>query len=304
MEIVKTIIPASGLDTRFLPFTKAVPKELLPILNKPAIQYIAEEAIQSEITNFMIVTGQGKHAIFDHFDSSNLSSVNRDINLSSLLSNNDKLVQAANFSYVQQNEPLGIGHAIWMARHFINKEYFSIGLPDDLIISKQPALGQLIRIARQEKASIIAVQEVPTECISNYGVISIKKQITPNLFQVSHIVDKPHAKDAPSSLAMVGRFVLSYKIFNSLEQISSYSSDEIKLSDGISHMIQQNERVFAYKIKGTRYDLSTPLGWIKAIIGSALQDPGYAPHIRKFLTELQTTESFLYNPTKAIEHTL
>lgn len=305
MEISKVVIPAAGLGSRFLPFSKAVPKEMLPLLNKPAIQYIAEEALQSELPNFICITAHGKTAIQDHFDLSEThQGLLKDRQNEILMSSIERVARLAHLTYVRQSEPLGLGHAIYQARHSINKEYFAIALPDDIIMSKQPALAQLIRVARQEKASVIAVQEVPTECISSYGVISIKKQITPNLFQLSNVVEKPQAKDAPSSYAIVGRYILSSKIFNSLEQISSYATDELSLTDAIAHMIQQNERVFAYKVQGTRYDLGTPLGWIKAVIGTALQDPHYAPHVQRFLSQLNTTDSFLYNPAKTLEHPL
>ncbi len=305
MEIVKAIIPAAGIGTRFLPYTKAIPKEMLPLLNKPAIQHIAEEILQSEISNLFIITCKRKNAIADHFDSSAiLDALLKERDQMELMASTEKLARLAHFTYIRQPEPLGLGHAVYMARHSINKEYFAVALPDDIIISKQPALAQMIRIARQEKASVIAIQEVPAECVSSYGIVSIKKQITPNLFQLSHVVEKPQPKDAPSHLAIVGRYILSHKIFSSLEEISTYATGELQLTDAIAHMMQHNERVFAYKIQGTRYDIGTPLGWVKAIIGSSLQDPDYAPHIRKFLAELTTPESFLYNPAKTIEHSL
>lgn len=297
MEISKVIIPAAGISNKFLPFSNAIPREMLPLLNKPAIQYVAEEALRSEIPNMFIITSRGKDIIVDHFDS--LDNKEQD------LANSEKLARHANFTYIRQQEQLGVGHAILMAKHSISKEYFGIALPDDIIFNKQqPALAQLIRIARQEKASVIAVQEVPSECISSYGIVSIKKQITPNLFQLSGAVEKPQPKDAPSSLAIVGRYVLSYKIFASLEEISTYATDQINLTDAISHMMQQNERVFAYKVQGTRYDLGTPLGWIKAVVGSTLQDPHYGPYLKRFISEMNTTDSYLYNPAKTLEHNL
>jgi UTP--glucose-1-phosphate uridylyltransferase len=307
MEIVKVLVPAAGLGARFLPYTKAIPKEMIPLLNKPAIQYIAEEGLQSDIANFIMIVGKNKEAIANHFDSSAfLESMlkEKDRDRLPLLASIEKLSRLCQFTYIRQSEPLGLGHAVWLARNAISKEYFGIALPDDIIISKQPALSQLIRVARQEKASVIAVQEVPTECISSYGIVGIKKQITPSLFQLSHIVEKPHPKDAPSSLAVVGRYILSSKVFNSLEHLSTYATPELQLTDAISHMMQHNERVFAYKVQGTRYDLGTPLGWIKAVIGSSLQDAEYGPHIRKFLASLHTTDSFMYNPAKTIEHSL
>lgn len=305
MEITKAIIPAAGLGSRFLPFTKAVPKEMLPLLNKPAIQYVVEEGLASSIANYLVVMGRGKDAIADHFDAFlGLEAMLKERDKEELLAGIDRIIRQAHFTYIRQQEPLGLGHAVLMAKHAIGKEYFGIFLPDDIIISKQPALAQLIRVARQEKASVIAVQEVPADCVSNYGVIAIKKQITPNLFQVSHLVEKPQPKNAPSNLAVIGRYVLSHKIFASLDELSSYAHEELQLTDAIAHMIHNNERVFAYKIQGIRYDIGTPLGWIKGVIGTALQDPAYAAHIQKFLAEVQTPDSFLYNPAKTVEHSL
>lgn len=305
MEINKVIIPAAGQASRFLPYSKSLAREMLPLLinqYKPAIQHIAEEALLSELTNMMIITSQGKEAIQDHFDAATLTAALKEEDKTGSLASLERLGRLAEFSYIRQPEPLGLGHALWLARHFIHKEYFSVALPDDIIISKQPALSQLIRVARQEKASVIAVQEVPTECLSSYGIVAIRKCITPNLFQISNIVEKPQPKDAPSSLAVVGRYVLSSKIFQSLDAMRSYENNELSLTDAISHMLQHSERVFAYKIQGIRYDIGTPVGWVKAVIGSALQDPECGPTIRKFLTEINTTESFLYNPAKMIEH--
>ncbi len=304
MEIRKVIIPAAGLGTRFLPYSKSIAREMLPLLNKPAIQHVAEEALLSELANIIVITSKGKDAIADHFDMSSINAYMKEHDKLGLLASIEKLARLAQFTYIRQPEPLGLGHALWLARHCINKEYFAVALPDDIIVSKQPALSQLIRVGRQEKASVIAVQEVPTECISSYGIVAIKKSITPNLFQLSNVIEKPHPKDAPSSLAIVGRYVLSSKIFQSLDEMSSYEQSELTLTDAIAHMMQHNERVFAYKVQGIRYDIGTPLGWVKAVIGASLQDPEYGPTIRKFLTDLNTTDSFLYNPAKIIEHNL
>lgn len=306
MNITKIIIPAAGLGTRFLPYTKAIPKEMLPILNKPAIQYSIEEALASEVSDFILITGKGKCSIADHLDSAyNYEAVLKEQDKSDLLTCTDRLSRLGSYTYIRQREPLGLGHAVSLAHNCIGpKEYFGIILPDDIIVSKDPALKQLMRIAIQEKASIVAVQEVPPNCVSSYGIINIKKQITPNLFQVAGITEKPSLKDAPSNLAVVGRYVLSSKIFNSLDCISTRGDSEIQLTDAIAHMAQNNERVFAYKIQGQRYDLGTPVGWLKANIGYALKNPEYAPHIKQILEEADTMESILYNPAKAIEHTL
>ncbi len=306
MDISKVVIPAAGLGTRFLPYSSVIPKEMLPLLNKPAIQLIIEEGLASALTNYVVITAHGKDQIIDYFDpSSHLEALIEEKGKKELIADVKKIVRTAHFTYIRQNEPLGLGHAIWMARHTIGKEYFGISLPDDIIVSEStPGLAQLIRVARQEKGSVIAVQEVPADCISSYGVVGVKKQITSNLFQVSHLVEKPDQKDAPSNLAIIGRYVLSHKIFNSLEEIGTYAVGELQLTDGIGHMLKNNEKVFAYKIQGTRYDVGSPLGWIKAVIGLGLQDPYYGPHVKKFLKDLYGVDSFLYNSTKNIEHTL
>ncbi len=287
MEITKAVIPAAGLGTRFLPFTKAVPKEMLPVLNKPAIQYIVEEGINSGISNFFMITSKSKEALANYLDSSPcLDMFLQERGKDKLLDKLNRIIRQANFTYVRQSEPLGLGHAISMARHSIGKEYFGILLPDDLIFGKQPGLDQLIKIARQEKASVIAVQEVPREAVSSYGIIAIKKQITPNLYQVGQLVEKPSQKDAPSTLAIIGRYVLSHKIFESIDEISGSATDEIQLTDAISNMMNNSEKVLAYKIQGQRFDTGTPLGWLKANIHMALQDPDYAPAIKEMLNDL------------------
>jgi UTP--glucose-1-phosphate uridylyltransferase len=306
MEITKAVIPAAGLGTRFLPFTKAVPKEMLPLLNKPAIQYIIEEGIDSDINNFIMVTSREKQAISNHFDHNvELELLLKERGKNASLSTLERIARDVTFSYVRQSEPRGLGHAVWIARHNIHdKEYFGICLPDDIIISKNPALGQLIKIARQEKASVIAIQEVPMDECNSYGIIGIKKQITPNLFQVSHLIEKPDQKDAPSNLAIVGRYVLSHKIFSALEELEADEDDELQLTDAINQMLHNNEKVFACKLAGIRYDIGNPIGWLKANIGCALQDPQYAPHINKLLEDRELLDTFLYSPKKISEQLL
>lgn len=304
MSIIKTVIPAAGIGSRFLPYTATVPKEMLPVLSKPAIQYIIEEGLQSAIQQFIVVTSRNKEQLADHFSpSTQLQTLLEERGKKDALADLKKIIRQAQFTYVRQHEPLGLGHAVLMARNLIGKEYFGVMLPDDLIVNQaNPGLAQLIRIAHQEKGSVIAVQEVPAQCISSYGVIGIKKQISPSLFQVSHVTEKPDPKDAPSNLAIIGRYILSSKIFASLEEMSTYATGELQLTDAIGHMIQQNEKVFAYKVQGIRYDVGTPIGWVKAIIGMALQDPAYAPHVKAFLADVDGAQSFLYNAQKSIEH--
>lgn len=286
MDIIKTIIPVAGRGTRFLPYTLTTPKEMLPLINKPAIHYLAEEALTSAIEQIILITAKGKESIAQYFDT--MGQRDEENPHYEIFAHMQRLLRDGALTYIHQPEPLGLGHAIWQARHCIGKEYFSVCLPDDIIMSSQPTLAQLIRIARQEKTSVIAVQEVPAENVSSYGIVGIKKQFTPNLFQVSHLVEKPEPHEAPSQLAIVGRYVLSHKLFAALEQTTPSAQGEIQLTDAISNMMHANERVFAYKIPGMWLDLGNPLGWIKANIYAALHHPEYAGAVRKFINEQQT----------------
>lgn len=305
MDISKTIIPAAGIGSRFLPFTKAVPKEMLPVLNKPAIQYIVEEALDSNISNCLMIVNKHKEAIANHFDLNiELELFLKEQGLFDQLAIINKIARDIAFAYIRQPEPLGLGHAVWLARNSIGKEYFSVQLPDEIIINKPSALSQLIKVARQEKATIVAVQEVPVEATPCYGIVGIKKQITPNLFQVSHLVEKPEQKDAPSNLALIGRYILSHKIFSALEAIEADAKGELQLTDAISKMMFNNEKVFAYKVQGIRYDIGNPIGWVKANIGCALQDPYYKPHISKLLSDKELMDLCMYSSTKITEHVL
>ena len=282
MVISKAIIPAAGLGTRFLPATKAVAKEMLPILDKPAIQYIIEEAVASGITHFTMIFNKDKTAIINHFESSpELDVLLKERGKDKLLQGINKIIRNAEFTYVSQSEPLGLGHAVLLARNTVGKEYFGVLLPDDVIVGSQPGLAQLIAIAKQENASVIAVQEVPIEQTALYGIITIKKQISPVLYQINGLVEKPKASQAPSNLAIVGRYVLSHKIFASLDAIMPYTEGELQLTDGIAHMVKNGEKVFAYKIQGHRYDTGNPLGLLKANIGIGLQHPEYGPQLQK-----------------------
>lgn len=285
--IAKAIIPAGGLGTRFLPATKTTPKEMLPLLEKPAIQYIVEEGVRSNIKTFIIVTGKNKAVIEDHFDpypelENHLISKKK----GDLLEGVNKLISAANFIYLRQKEPLGLGHAIWSARHVIGKEHIAVFLPDDIILGATPCMSQLIQIAFQEKCNVVAVQEVPIETVGSYGVIGVRKQFSPNLFQVKELVEKPKPVDAPSNLAIVGRYVLSPGIFQSLDEMKFGAGGEIQLTDAIQQLLLSGEKVFAYKIQGTRYDIGTPMGLLKANLDLALRHPKYSEETLAYLTEL------------------
>ncbi len=286
--ITKAIIPAGGLGTRFLPATKTTPKEMLPLLEKPAIQYIVEEGLKSSLKTFILITGKNKSVIEDHFDpypelDSHLAAHKKE----ELLDGVNKIIHNANFIYLRQKEPLGLGHAIWCARHVIGKEHIAVFLPDDIIVNNNtPCMGQLMQIAVQEKCNVVAVQEVPIEDVGSYGVVGIRKQFSPNLFQVKELVEKPRPVDAPSNLAIIGRYVLSPHIFNALEELNAGVNGEIQLTDAIQALLLSGEKVFAYKVQGTRYDIGTPLGLLKANIDMALRHPKYAQPMMDYLASI------------------
>ncbi len=288
MDIKKAIIPAAGLGSRFLPATKVIPKEMLPLIDKPAIQAVVEEGIKGNIKNFILVSGRNKKAIEDHFDSfPGLEQILKEKGKEKLLEPLAKIIKLVDFTYVRQHEPLGLGHAIWTARHTIGKEYIAVMLPDDIVTGAIPAIAQLIKIATQERCNVIAVKEVPIEEISRYGVIEIKKQFSPNLFQVKRVTEKPKPSEAPSNLAIIGRYILSPSIFEALEKTEYGSNGELQLTDAIQSLIfSGGEKVFALKIQGTRYDTGTPMGWLKTNIALALKHPQYSEEIAKYLKQL------------------
>lgn len=289
IKITKVVIPAAGLGTRFLPYTKSIPKEMLPLLDKPTIQYVIEESLKCDLNDIIIITNKSKHALEHYFDSDLALDITlKEKHMEGVLSDVKKIIKNSSFTYVRQYEPLGLGHAVLTTKHLIEKdekEYFCVVLPD-LIMQDQPGLDEIIKIAKNEKACVIAVQEVPMERVSSYGIVSIKQQISPELFQVESLVEKPSIKNAPSNLAIIGRYVFSSKIFDSLEKIGPDAKGELQLTNAINHMLQSGQKVFAYKMRGPHYDTGTPIEWLKATISCALANQNYAPEIRKFLSEI------------------
>lgn len=285
--ITKAIIPVAGIGSRFLPSTKSLPKEMLPVLEKPALQYAVEEGVRSGIKNFVMVTGKNRAAVADHLTPiSEREYMNMPQGQQQSLASLHKAIYATDFSYVPQYEPAGLGHAVWTARHAIGKEHCAIMLPDDIITGSTPGMAQLMKIAVQEKCNVVAVQEVAGKDISRYGVISIKKQFSPNLFQVKELVEKPAPSQAPSNLAIVGRYVLSPQIFDSLDELNGGATGEIQLTDGIQNLLFSGEKVFAYKIQGKRYDIGHPLGLIKANVDFALRSRQYSDEMSEYLANL------------------
>ncbi|MBO8157755.1 MAG: UTP--glucose-1-phosphate uridylyltransferase GalU [Bacillaceae bacterium] len=288
-RVRKAIIPAAGLGTRFLPATKAMPKEMLPIVDKPTIQYIVEEAIESGIEDIIIVTGKGKRAIEDHFD--NNFELEQNLMHKEKYDLLEKVRQSSKVEihYIRQKEPKGLGHAIWVARKFIGDEPFAVLLGDDIVQSEVPCLKQLIHEYEQTSASIIGVQQVRDEDTHRYGIIyPMEKE--GRRYQVKDFVEKPPKGTAPSNLAIMGRYLLNPEIFMFLEEQKIGAGGEIQLTDAI-HELNKIQRVFAYDFEGKRYDVGEKLGFIQTTIEFAMQDQKLREKLRPFLEEILQIET-------------
>ncbi|MEC0093598.1 UTP--glucose-1-phosphate uridylyltransferase GalU [Paenibacillus macquariensis] len=284
MKIRKAIIPAAGLGTRFLPATKAMPKEMLPIVDKPTIQYIVEEAVASGIEDIIIVTGKGKRAIEDHFD----YSFELEHNLESkekwdLLSEVRKSSEMADIHYIRQKEPKGLGHAIWCARKFIGNEPFAVLLGDDIVESNQPCLKQMIDLYEHYQSSIVGVQPVPWNEVSRYGIVD-GVSIEERVYQANRLVEKPAEENAPSNLAIMGRYILTPHIFELLGEQHEGVNGEIQLTDAISRLVEV-ERVLAYHFEGQRHDVGEKLGYIETTIHYALQHHDLREQLLKYMKQ-------------------
>ncbi|HFG0326591.1 UTP--glucose-1-phosphate uridylyltransferase [Staphylococcus aureus] len=284
-KIKKAIIPAAGLGTRFLPATKAMPKEMLPILDKPTIQYIVEEAARAGIEDIIIVTGRHKRAIEDHFDSQKeLEMVLKEKGKSELLEKVQYSTELANIFYVRQKEQKGLGHAISSARQFIGNEPFAVLLGDDIVESEVPAVKQLIDVYEETGHSVIGVQEVPEADTHRYGIID---PLTKNgrQYEVKKFVEKPAQGTVPSNLAIMGRYVLTPEIFDYLKTQKEGAGNEIQLTDAIERMNNDNQ-VYAYDFEGERYDVGEKLGFVKTTIEYALKDDSMREELTRFIKEL------------------
>ncbi|MES9739942.1 UTP--glucose-1-phosphate uridylyltransferase GalU, partial [Peribacillus frigoritolerans] len=283
-KVRKAIIPAAGLGTRFLPATKAMPKEMLPIIDKPTIQYIVEEAVASGIEDIIIVTGKGKRAIEDHFDyAPELEQNLLEKGKVELLNKVQYSTYLANIHYIRQKEPKGLGHAVWCARKFIGDEPFAVLLGDDIVQSESPCLKQLIDQFEETNNSIIGVQSVPKEETNRYGIIAPSYQ-DGRLYQVENFVEKPVLGTAPSNLAIMGRYILTPEIFSILDQQEAGAGGEIQLTDAIQQL-NQIQQVFAYDFEGKRYDVGEKLGFVKTTIEFALQNPSLRDDTISFIKE-------------------
>ncbi|MGG4012626.1 UTP--glucose-1-phosphate uridylyltransferase GalU [Bacillus smithii] len=284
-SVKKAIIPAAGLGTRFLPATKAMPKEMLPIVDKPTIQYIVEEAIHSGIEDIIIVTGKGKRAIEDHFD--HAFELEKNLYDTGKLDLLEKVQQSSNMvdiHYIRQKEPLGLGHAVWCARKFIGDEPFAVLLGDDIVESETPCIKQLMNVYEKTGASVIGVQPVPLEESHRYGMIDPMAQ-NGGLYEIKNLVEKPKREQAPSNLAIMGRYILTPEIFSYLEKQERGAGGEIQLTDAIQKL-SEAQKVFGYCFEGKRYDVGEKLGFILTTIEFALKNEELREPILEKLKQL------------------
>lgn len=284
-KIRKAVIPAAGLGVRFLPATKAQPKEMLPIVDIPTIQYIVEEAISSGIEDILFITGRSKRAIEDHFDKSpDLENLLREKGKTELLELVRDISEMADLHYIRQKEPRGLGHAVYCARKFIGDEPFAVLLGDDIVRSKEPCLRQLINLYEETGASVIAVQEVPPEDVGKYGIIDAEI-VKESVFRVRDLVEKPAPENAPSSLGVMGRYIITPGIFDILSRTGPGAGGEIQLTDALKVLCRQ-ESMFGLAFRGQRYDVGDKLGYLKAMVEFALDRPGLSEQFGEYLRDI------------------
>jgi len=285
MKIRKAVITAAGWGTRFLPITKSQPKEMLPLVDKPLIQYSVEEAISSGIEQIIIVTALGKRAIEDYFDRSfELEYFLEQKGETKLLKEMQELSSLVNICYIRQKEQLGLGHAILTAKSIVADEPFAVLLPDNIIDSKVPVLKQMIEVYEQYKASVVAVESVSHQDIIKHGIIE-PRRISECIYQVLSLAEKPEPEEALSNLGLVGRYILTPQIFEALEATSPGKGQEIQLTDALQLLLKQ-QAIYACEFEGVRYDAGTPLGWLKATIAFALKRPDIGQELREYLRQL------------------
>ena len=286
--IRKAVFPAAGLGTRFLPATKAQPKEMLVLVDKPVIQYGVEEAVQSGVNDIVIVTGRGKSAIEDHFDvAGELESYLEQRGKTAELEEIRKITRMLNVAYVRQGEPLGLGHAVLTAKNLIGQEAFAVILGDDVIDANPPALRQMIDVYERVRGPVLAVERIGPDDISNYGVVAIDDtgDLGRGVYRVTDLVEKPRREDAPSNLAIIGRYILTPDIFAALEATAGDRSGEIQLTNGL-RLLLLDRPLYAYEIDGVRHDTGNKLGFLKALVYFALRRPDLAEPFRRYLESL------------------
>ncbi|SDY76977.1 UTP--glucose-1-phosphate uridylyltransferase GalU [Tindallia californiensis] len=284
MKVNKAIIPAAGLGTRFLPATKAQPKEMLPIVDKPTLQYIIEEAVDSGIEEILIITGRNKQSIEDHFDKSielelELEKKGKD-DLLQIVKNISDMV---NIHYIRQKEPKGLGHAIYCAKSFIGNEPFAVMLGDDIVDAKTPCLQQMTSVYNEYKTTILGVQEVPRSEVDKYGIVN-GKSIEDNVYKVKDLIEKPAIEEAPTNIAILGRYIISPSIFSILEHTKPGKGGEIQLTDALKTLARQ-EAMYAYIFEGKRYDVGDKMGFLQATVEFALKREDLKEPFKQYLKE-------------------
>jgi UTP--glucose-1-phosphate uridylyltransferase len=283
--IKKAVIPAAGFGTRFLPATKAQPKEMLPIIDRPTIQYVVQEAVDSGIEDILIITGKGKRAIEDHFDRNyELETRLEEKEDQLLLDEMRRLSDMANLHYVRQRELNGLGDAIRYARHHVGNEPFAVLLGDTIMDAVIPVTQQLIDTYAQYGGSVIAVEEVPRDKVNRYGIVG-GNALSDRILELTTLVEKPNLKDAPSNLAIAGRYILTPEIFNMLEQTPVGKNNEIQLTDALLLLLKR-ENLYAHRIEGKRHDIGNKLDFLKTTVEFALKRPEFAAPFRAFLEEI------------------
>ncbi|MFO7814976.1 MAG: UTP--glucose-1-phosphate uridylyltransferase GalU [Halanaerobiales bacterium] len=285
MKVKKAVIPAAGLGTRFLPATKAQPKEMLPIVDTPAIQYIIEEAVQAGIKDIIIITGKHKKSIADHFDRNiELEMALKEKGKNDLLEIVEDISSLIDIHYVRQKKAKGLGHAIYCARAFIGNDPFAVLLGDDIVVSDKPVIQQMSEIYEKEEKPVIGAQKVPYEDISKYGVVNYNKY-KERVYEVEDLVEKPAAEVAPSNLAIMGRYIITPEIFDILKNIKPGKGGEIQLTDALNELAHQRD-VQAYEFKGKRFDVGNKLGFLKATVEFALEREELKREFREYLENL------------------
>ena len=290
MKVRKAVFPAAGLGTRFLPATKAQPKEMLPIVDKPIIQYGVEEALAAGCDQIIIVTGRGKQAIEDHFDVSyELEKMLEERKKTDLLQIVRQISDMIHVAYVRQKEALGLGHAVLMARELVGNEPFAVLLADDVIDAEVPCLKQMIEVFEETQCSVLATQVVEGPAISSYGVLDVhpaEGRFNGRLFEIKNMVEKPTQAEAPSNLAIIGRYILTPKVFETLSETPLGTGGELQLTDGM-RLLLKSEKMYAYIYEGRRHDTGDKLGFLKATVEFALKRQDLGDEFRRYLKELQ-----------------
>jgi UTP--glucose-1-phosphate uridylyltransferase len=284
--ITKAIFPAAGLGTRFLPATKASPKEMLPLVDKPLIQYVVEEAVSSGIEQVILVTGRGKRAIEDHFDVA--FELEEDLKAKGkhkLLSEVQRIANMVTFCYIRQKKALGLGHAVLTAKRLIGDDAFAVLLGDDIIDAKVPALKQMMDVYQRYPATILAIQKVPKSQTKNYGIIGGRK-IEDGVYLVTDLIEKPSPEEAPSNLAIIGRYILTPEIFGALEHTPPGKGGEIQLTDGL-RLLMKSLPIYAYEFQGIRHDAGDKLGFLKATVDFGLKNQEFGEEFRDYLKKLK-----------------